>query len=190
MSDGRTDKGGVGNAGAAAVVAGAGGTALGYLIARQRAAQSPAPVPGSGVVSLDDTSLQILATVADNLAQTAALLNELLGNGDSEINGNYGVNQPYVMTQGIICAVAGQNYQLPSYDIPEGHQLVIKALSTNTGLAYVTSDPKIQNNPNSSYPLLANEAVTYRIKNTSTIYIAAAVANEGVSITVEQPTQQ
>ncbi len=80
--------------------------------------------------------------------------------------------------------------RLPYREVPWDKELVIKALHTNTGVILVAPSQAAARNINSSYWLIANEAIEYRIKNADHIWIglhpALGFAGDGVVCTVEQ----
>ena len=83
-------------------------------------------------------------------------------------------------------AAVGVPLQLPEYFVPYDRDFLIKALPGNSGIIYVGFGQAQAANPNSSWPLIANEAVGYKIYNTKQIWIACTIAGEGAACTVEQ----
>lgn len=90
------------------------------------------------------------------------------------------------VTGNVICPVANRAYQLPSFDIPWNMELVVKALFTNVGTIYIASRAADAASIPAAYPLIANEAIGYRIRTSSIVWVMATTAGEGVSYTVEQ----
>jgi len=95
-------------------------------------------------------------------------------------------NPSQIASGQVLCAVIGQGYSLPGYDVPWDKQVVIKALPTNAGVIRVGNTRAAAVNPSTGYPLIANEGIGYKIKNTGHIWISATVAAEGIHWTVEQ----
>lgn len=86
----------------------------------------------------------------------------------------------------LLCPVAGQGYKLPGYEIPRDKAVVVKALNTNGGIIRVGNTQTDAQNPVIGYPLIGNEAVGYKIKNSGHLWVCANVAGEGIHWTVEQ----
>ena len=97
------------------------------------------------------------------------------------------LNRPAQIASGeLLCPVANNGYKLPGYNIPWGCEVVVKALSTNLGTIRVGNSNASAGNPVIGYPLIANEAIGYKIRSTGRIWISATIPNEGVHWTVEQ----
>ena len=97
------------------------------------------------------------------------------------------LNRPAQIASGeLLCPVVSFGYKLPGYDIPWGCEVVVKALSTNLGTIRVGNSKALAENPVIGYPLIANEAIGYKIKNTGQIWISSTVAGDGIHWTVEQ----
>jgi hypothetical protein len=99
--------------------------------------------------------------------------------------GNFGVNQPYIKALRFVIGVANTNTQLPQIPVPEGMQLLLRGWPTNGNIVYITGSSANQNQINDSYPMLANETLSLRVRNANTIYVAAVVAGESLAIIVE-----
>lgn len=127
-----------------------------------------------------DSVLQQLAGVGQSIADLTAVLSTLLGNT------NVMHNPPTIVAWRSICVAATTAYQLPSREIPFDKALVIKALPTNIGVIYVGNTAAASLNVNDSYPLIANEAIMYKIKDSQKIWISGSMAGDGVACTVEQ----
>lgn len=87
-----------------------------------------------------------------------------------------------------VCIVANQSYQGDDMAVPEGMSLLIKSYPTNAAASIirVASSPSDATNPNSSWPLLPNEAVAYQVKNANLIYVSASIAGSIVIFSVER----
>ncbi len=103
--------------------------------------------------------------------------------------GNFGVNQPYFKALRFVCPAINTNYRLPSIPVPEGMSLLLRGWPTNGGIIYVTGDSAVLNQVNNSYPLLANETLSIRITDASTLHVAATVAGEFIVLAVEYASQ-
>ena len=95
-------------------------------------------------------------------------------------------NPPKMVSEELLCPVAGTAVQMSNYEVPRDKELVIKALSTNRGTVRVGNTKMDAENPRMGYPLLANEGVGLKIKNAEQLWVCAHRANEGVHWIVEQ----
>ena len=175
------------------LAAGAGGLvgAALAILATRKTAQAATPM---GEVALDDATMLLLQAIAEsseasegNTAETAnaiAALAAALGVSVAENPDQivcFRVNIP------IAVGTAGNTpIQLPDYPIPFGIELVIKAIPANRGMIYVANSRAEAMNLNSSYWLLANEAIEYKIRRTGQLWVNTTRAGEGVICTVEQ----
>jgi hypothetical protein len=103
-------------------------------------------------------------------------------------------NADYVHTIRIAVPVVGalppaaRWIQLPDISVIDDMSLILKAWPVNPigSLVFVAETAAYTQNPDTSYPLMPNEAVTYRVKNAVSIYVAANVAACWVIVTAEQ----
>jgi hypothetical protein len=95
-------------------------------------------------------------------------------------------NPPKIASSQLLCPVAGVAVQLPGYEIPWDKEFVIKALPTNFGTIRVGNTKMEAENAQLGYPLIGNEAVGLKIKNSEQLWVCATIANEGVHWIVEQ----
>jgi hypothetical protein len=95
-------------------------------------------------------------------------------------------NPPKIASSQLLCPVAGVAVQLPGYDVPYDKEFVIKALPTNFGTIRVGNTKMEAENAQLGYPLIGNEAVGLKIKNSEQLWVCATIANEGVHWIVEQ----
>jgi len=183
-----TDKG-------TAIAAGIGGVALvtaAIALAQKRVAKA-AP-GGEGAISLDSETMQLLIAMAQTTADIEQLVDRILGSLGG-LGGSGGVNlqvQGYPPNTETITATRVQIvaintfYELPDIVVPEGMVLQFKGWPTNAGLIYVGYSRATVVNINQVWPLLANEAIGYAVKNTDGIYISGTVAGDWCVMTVEQ----
>ena len=75
---------------------------------------------------------------------------------------------------------------MPSVLVPYDKEVIIKALSTNTGTIYIAPTKADAESHISTYPLTPSEAVGYKIANLNQLWIDSSKDNEGVAWTVEQ----
>ncbi len=172
---------------------------LGLLASRK---VSAAPPEGSTLVTLDDPAMQALVAILAreeniniDLGSATEILQAVNGNLDllnANISALLGLptlaqNPTNAVAWRTICPAILTAVQLPSKLVPRDTQVAIKALPTNGGVIYVATNAANATNPNSSYPLIANEAIMLKIRDTSLIWIAAATAaGDGVACVVEQ----
>jgi len=160
--------------------------AVAILANRPKGAGGP-----SGQTSLDEAAMNLLLAIAQSgsdieqrIAATNALLGAMTGGG---LPGVVGLENPPEITAFRVIPVA-VNFatRLPDRKIPYGMELVIKAENTNGGIIYVANSAAEVTNPNSSYTLIGNEAVEYKVSTSYHIWISSTVLGEGVVCTVEQ----
>lgn len=87
-----------------------------------------------------------------------------------------------------LCAVVNQAYQGDDMVVPEGMSLLIKSYPTNAlaSIVRVASSQSDATNPNSSWPLMPNEAVGYQVQNANQMYVSATVAGSIVIFSAER----
>ena len=168
-----------------ALVAGAGlGSIVTYLLTHPGEAQAAAPPKG-----VDAETWSAIVTIIQTIQEQNTRLDNALSQLVSLIGGqgSYAISNPATLTTGsVICAIAGQGYQVPPKIIPWDKEFVVKALSTNAGLVYLANNQIDAAILTASYPLLPNEAVGLKIVNSKEIWVAAQFAGEGASFIVEQ----
>ena len=88
----------------------------------------------------------------------------------------------------IVCTVANQAYQGNDMIVPEGMSLLIKSYPTNAvgSLIRVASALSDATNPNSSWPLMPNEAVGYQVQNANQMYVSGTAIGLLVIFSVEK----
>ncbi len=155
----------------------------------------PSKASASGAFVLDEAAMTLLAAIAassvgieDKLELLSQILEAIKG-----INGEGGLAVPpeYPNNQGMTVAatqgtLANTPYRLPEIEVPEGRSLVIKGDPGNAGLVRVGFSASSSVHPLQSWPLRANEAVSYRIKNSKELFVSFTIANEIAYFTVEQ----
>jgi hypothetical protein len=178
------------NAGKAAAVLGAGGLiagALALIQGRKAQAASEGEIPSE--IALDEAAMNLLLAMAQSAESIDTDLDSLLAAVNS-IAGKLGItaleNPPEIAAWTVYAPVVGTAIQLPDRRVPYDMNLVIKAIPTNLGLIYVGNSRADATNLNSSYWLIGNEAIEYKILNAKQLWISATRAGEGVICTVEQ----
>lgn len=85
----------------------------------------------------------------------------------------------------VVIAVANIPQQLPSYTVPPGTKLKVKAGFSNLGVIYVGGSMAEAGSINQSEPLTANEFTLYQIADAENIYISGTQANDFVTLIAE-----
>ena len=160
----------------AALVAGAGGLGIGWMLGNKSSA--------SGGGSVDLTAL---LNAIDSLNQTIALLQQTIANWNPSVMG-YPANLDTIFVTRINCPVANTPYQGPDVAIVDGFSLFVKADPINPvgSLIYVGPSPADAINPQSSEPLMPSETYTPTIKNAKELYVSANVGGCSVYFSVEK----
>jgi len=167
-----------------ALATGAGlGSLITYLLTHPSEAKA-APAP-KGV---DPATWEALTTIIQAIQEQNIRLETALSQVVTLMGGEgHALKNPASFASGsVICAIAGQGYQLPPKLIPWDKAFVVKALSTNAGIIYVANNQVDAAIVTASYPMLPNEAVGLTIEKSDEIWVGAQLAGEGVSFIVEQ----
>jgi len=173
--------------------------ALATLIATSRRAKA-APAEGEMTVSLDDPAMQALISILERAEALDLDLDEVLRNLSDMADGLRGLaaalgvvtleNPQDITAFRVLTGALTTPVHLPDRVVPYDKELVIKALHTNMGVLLVAPDRASAININSSYWLIANEAVEYKIKNANHVWICChptlGNVGDGVVCTVEQ----
>lgn len=159
--------------------------ALAYINSRKAA-----PAPPGGELTLPPEFIQLITAIAatsDSIDANLLKVIEELAKLDINVQG-FPANTQGTRSFSELCAVANQGYQGDDMAVPEGMSLLIKSYPTNAAasIVRVASSVSDATNPNSSWPLLPNEAVGYQVKNANQIYVSASIANSIVIFSVER----
>lgn len=189
---------------AAKVVVGITSGALAALLLTRKV-RAAAPAEGA-VISLDDPTMQALLGILGHIEgldiDVDAVIDRLGGvtNAINTLAASLGVkpimleNPSDITAFTVFTTAINAPVQLPDRAIPYDKELVIKALPTNRGTLFVAPNQAAALNPNSSYWIIGNEAIEYKIKNANHIWINAppviGIAGEGVVCTVEQESSR
>ena len=95
-------------------------------------------------------------------------------------------NPESIATHQKLVPTAGTAVQLPPVKIPYDREVVILALSANTGTIYIGTSKLNAEDHTISFPLLAGESIEYKIRDLSLLWVDASVSTEGIIWTVEQ----
>jgi hypothetical protein len=161
---------------------------------------------GEGIISLDDPAMQALLGILSHAESLDGDADEVLQHlddiaaGFNRLSAALGAggavkleNPPDITAFRVLTTAINVPVQFPDRSIPYDKELVIKALSTNRGIILVAPSLAEAMNINSSYWLIGNEAIEYKIKNANHIWISVppviGIAGEGVVCTVEQESR-
>lgn len=180
----------------AAAVAGVGITAGALLALLATRPKPAAAAPPEGVVSLDDPAMQALISILGHAENIDADVDEVI-DAINRIAAALGVAVPIrpenpsdITAFRVLTTALTTPIQLPDRVVPYDKELVVKALHTNTGVILVAPSRTTALNINSSYWLIASEAIEYKIRNADHIYICChptlGIVGDGVVCTVEQ----
>lgn len=140
-----------------------------------------APPNGQGpidyTVALDNASLELLIAIA----QSSEDIREVVARGVAVAPNTEGL-----ISGRVAIAAVNAPYALPDIVVPDDMFIQIKGWPTNAGIIYVAGMRSSATNINQVWPLLANEAIGYRVKNAKAIHISGTVAGDWAVYTVEQ----
>ncbi|KKL82641.1 hypothetical protein LCGC14_1982740 [marine sediment metagenome] len=80
---------------------------------------------------------------------------------------------------------AGTAEQLPSQAIPDGFDLVVRALLANGGAIYLGNSQDEAESSTAQIPFTAGNGLTLRVRNVNMVWVDALVSGEGVDYWVE-----
>ncbi len=183
------------NKAAVAAVGITAGALLALFASRPKPAQA-APAGTGEVVSLDDPAMQALISILQRAENLEAGVDEAVA-AINTVGAALGIdvplkleNPPDITAFRVLTTALTTPVRLPYREIPYRKELVIKAIHTNTGVIMVGPSLAQARNINSSYWLIANEAVEYEVKNSDHIWICnhpvLGIVGDGVLCTVEQ----
>ncbi|GAJ25123.1 unnamed protein product, partial [marine sediment metagenome] len=88
----------------------------------------------------------------------------------------------------VLCPAVATAYQVPDMEIPDGMSLAIKSSPVNAlgSLIFVARTPAECTNPNSAWPLIQNESITYQVKNAGAFFVSTNIAGSITIFTAEQ----
>ena len=82
--------------------------------------------------------------------------------------------------------VVGEPIQFPNLPIPFGRQVVILALSDNTGTVYVASGKATVLEHGNAFPLRKGQGIGYQIENLSKLWLDVDNNGDGIAWTIEE----
>jgi len=175
------------NAGKAGIVLGGAAAVMAAIaLAKERVALA-AP---EGTLTLDDATMQLLIAMAQTGADTTELVQQILSSIEGQaitlnVQG-YPDNTDSIIATRVQITALNTPVQLPWIVVPNGMALQIKGWPTNGGIIYVGSSRATCVSPNQAWPLLANEAVGYFVKNAEKLFVSGTAVGDWAAITVEQ----
>lgn len=160
--------------GVAALAGGAAGAILALVLGKKNSAQT---------VDDDTETNALLAEIRDALLGLAPP--EPGNTIFNAVTPSYRTIRPVRVA--ITAANINQPINLPTYAVPAGVPLKIKAGFSNVGVIYVGGSAADSVNPNQSEPLTANEFGTYYVNDAEHIWISGAVVGDFVTLIAEVP---
>jgi len=178
MSDDRTGK--------TALVVGSAAAIAAAIALSKKTAAAPG---GKQVVTLDETTMNLLVAIAQGIQNLNQSFQNLIpGEPGQMVVQGWPPNTKGTLSFTVACVAAATAYQVSDVEIPDGMALAIKSSPLNAvgSLIFVARTPAECINPNTAWPLIPNEAITYFVKNAKTIYISSNVAGSIAIFTTEQ----
>ena len=128
-----------------------------------------------------------IASSADNVDENTLAIIAAIAN--LKVGGiGWPANTDGTRTFSIQCAAVATPYQVSDMEIPDGMALAIKSSPANAlaSVILVARTPAECLNPNSSWPLILNESMTYKVKNANAFYVSANVPGSIAIFSAEQ----
>jgi len=94
-------------------------------------------------------------------------------------------NKPSFASGTKTVTTAGTAEQLSAQAIPDGFEVVIKALNANTDKVHVAKSKSDAETDASAYELAANEFVSMKVDDLDVIWVDANVSGNGITFVVE-----
>jgi len=170
---------------AALVVGSAAAIASAIALLRERRAKA---APGEGELALDDATMDLLIALAESSAALETTASDVLAaikDMSLQVQG-YPPNADGIISGRVLIGAVGRPYGLPDVVVPDDMFIQVKGWPTNAGIIYVAGQRTSATNINQVWPLLANEAVGYRVKNANLLFVSGTVAGDWAVFTVEQ----
>ena len=153
-----------------------------------------APLEG-GIVSLDEATMQLIIAIAQasgnidsNILQALVKLQAIIDKPGAGAGQGWPTNAQGTRTFAVACVLANQAYPVPDMTVPDGMALLIKSSPLNAlgSFVRVAKTPAECTNPNSSWPLILNESISYFVKNADAFHISSNVAGSIALFSAEQ----
>lgn len=149
-------------------------------------------------VTLDKATQDLLVAIAAATGETLDTVKSILDKMIAPVSPvspvspggtiiGYALNLPSGITGRITISQVPHAYRLPAIDIDDDYSFSLKAWPTNAGLIYVGfSDVSVTNQLEGAWPLILNEAISYRVQRASALYVGGTVVGDSVTYSVEQ----
>ena len=172
---------------AAGITLGAAVTAALAYIHSRKAKAAPPP---EGEIVLPEEFMQLIIAMAASAGVIEGKLQKVIQELSAlsvNVQG-WPPNVRRIRTFALVCAAAGTPYRCSQMAIPSGMSLLIKANPLNGvgSLIYVATTAADSTNPNSSFPLVPNESVTYAMQDADQIYVSTNIAGSTALFSAEQ----
>ena len=166
-----------------AILAAGGVIAAAIALSRSRVAKA---AEAGNKVALDEATMALLeaiATAQGAILETITNLNT--GQGQGTLAVGVVPNADEIVSGRRQVTALNTAVRLPELVIPDDMQIQLKGWPTNAGLIYLASTAPQSSNIESVWPILANEAIGYRIKNLNSLYFSGTAVGDWVVWTVE-----
>jgi hypothetical protein len=164
------------------------GAVIASIIGLANTQRAKAAESGGTVVPLsDESTFQLLTAIAQAEVENMTQLQNI-ANYTEKLSVNvsgYPENTITTISTRVQIAALNTPVQLPHIDIPDGMALQLKAWPTNGGMLMISDSRSGALDPNSAWPLIANEGIRYYVKNANVIYVSGNVVGDWLGITVE-----
>jgi len=150
----------------------------------------------SQIVGLDEATMNLLIAIAqasgnidsttlDALGKLQEIIDKIVAGG---VGQGWPPNAEGARTFAVLCLAVATPYPVPDMEIPGGMSLAIKASPLNVPLSllFVARTPAECTNPNSAWPLIPNESITYQVKNANAFFISTNIAGSIAIFSAEQ----
>jgi hypothetical protein len=145
--------------------------------------------PEGGEVLLDNETMQLLIALAQTTADIEQLVAQIVSGfqGQTTLNvQGYPPNTESIIATRVQVRAVNTVYPLPDIVVPDDMILQLKGWPTNGGIIYIGNSQATANNINQVWPLLAQEAIGYKVKNARAIHFSGNAVGDWLAITVEQ----
>jgi len=145
----------------------------------------------SQIVGLDEATMNLLIAIAQasgNIDTDLDLVIDAINSLALEGGQGWPPNAEGARTFAVLCPAVATSYPVPDMEIPSGMSLAIKASPLNVPLSllFVARTPAECTNPNSAWPLIPNESITYQVKNANAFFISTNIAGSIAIFSAEQ----
>ena len=128
--------------------------------------------------------LEILAAIAQNDLAILEAVRAISTDGGLILG--IGPNADSIRVFAVLITAANTPIQLPDCTAPHNMAFAVKAGPANAGVIRIGPSSPESTNPNASWPLIANEGVLWRIKNSKVLWCSGNWVGDLLYGTVEQ----